>query len=77
MKRTQILIEPADWNILASIAKREDSSVGGLIRYAIKKTFINNQRDIKRSQAVDAIFNIRRFMKNIDYKELINDGRKY
>ena len=77
MKRTQILIEPEYWSILTLIAKRSNSSVGGLIRYAIKKTFIDEEQNMKRSRAVESSFADREIVKNIHYKELINDERKY
>ncbi len=77
MKRTQILIEPEDWNVLSSIAKKQKASIGGLIRYAIKKTYIENEAQLKRTAALDILFKTRHVVTNIDYKDLIEDGRKF
>jgi hypothetical protein len=77
MKRAQILVDPEDWETLAKIAKEKNSSVGSLIRYAVKVTFLESQVNDKRMAAVDTIIKARSRGAKIDYKELINDGRRY
>lgn len=76
-KRTNILFEDNTWKELVALAKKRNSSVGELVRKAIKKTYFSETIDKERAGAVDTIFKIRKKHKGIDYKELINHGRKY
>lgn len=78
MKRTQILVDPRDWEYLSRLAKEQQTSIGGLVRYAIRKTYIEQDIQKKRAQAVDAVLKNRVVQKGtIDYKALIEDGRTY
>ena len=76
-KRTNILFEDKTWKELTSLAKKRNSSVGELVRRAINDTYFSETIDKKRAKAIDSIFKTRKIQKGIDYKELINYGRKY
>lgn len=78
MKRTQILVDPQDWEYLSRLAKEKQTSIGGLVRYAIRKTYIEQDVQKKRAQAIDAVLKNRVIQNGtMDYKALIEDGRIY
>lgn len=76
-KRTNILFEDKTWQRLSEFAKKQNTSVGVLIRYAVDKTFFraNDRKEIIK--AIETVIKIRKTFKKINYKELINYGRKY
>lgn len=77
-KRAQILFVENDWKKLAKLAREKKTSTGALIRDAVRKTYLEEQEIIKRRKALyKSILKHRVFVKGIDYKELINAGRKY
>lgn len=77
-KRTNILFSNQLWSILLAQSKQEGTSIGGLVRRAVEKTYCASPDVlVKRQEAVAAIKKIRTIQKNINYKELINYGRKY
>ncbi|KKR32020.1 MAG: hypothetical protein UT63_C0054G0007 [Candidatus Gottesmanbacteria bacterium GW2011_GWC2_39_8] len=76
-KRTNILFEEEVWNKLSLLAEKQDTSVGELIRNAVKQVYLGNNKQEKIKSAYDTILAVRKTQKNIDYKELINYGRKY
>ena len=63
--------------MLASRAELESVSVGDLVRRAVKKVYVGENKQQKIAKAIQDIRRIRKVFKNIDYKELINAGRKY
>jgi hypothetical protein len=82
-KRVQILFDEDDYVSLAKIAKGEDTSVGELVRKAVKRQYLTDREkelalrqksyeDILAWQKKIGISKTR-----IDYKELINYGRKW
>lgn len=75
MKRTHILLDQQDWTILQSLAKEKNTSIGGLIRFAVHKTYIADDKYKKRSAAIEKTLKNRAAIKDIDYKALIEDGR--
>lgn len=78
-KRTNILFDDDLWELLTSVAKRQKTSVGDVVRNAIKKVYSEENIIEKRKKIFDAIKRIRPkpYPGKIDYKELINYGRKY
>lgn len=78
-KRVNFLFEEETWQMLQERAMTEQVSIAELVRKAVKKTYNNkDQARLKRIQAAHKwILANRQMQKNIDYKELINAGRKY
>ncbi len=77
-KRTNILFDDALWTKLVEIAKKEKTSMGNIVRSAVKERVENEEILAQRKEAVDWILKNRPkpFKGKIDYKELINYGRK-
>lgn len=77
--RTNILLDEEMIYKLKEIAKKEKTSVGKLIRKAVKKIYFENDLYEKRKKALQRTLEIRPSVSKtpIDYKELINYGRKY
>ncbi len=77
-KRTNILFDEELWRFLVGLAKTEKSSVGDLVRRAVRETYDREERLSRIRLAMQNIRSIRKKQKGkIDYKELINYGRKY
>jgi len=77
-KRTHILFEENLFKKLAQIARIQKKSVGQLIREAVREKYMENEKFAKRSKAIDSTLKHRTiFKKKINYKELINYGRKF
>lgn len=76
-KRANILFEEKTWKELTALAKKQNTSVGELIRTAVEKEFSLEQELQTRKKALDHIREIRPkpFKGKIDYKALINKGR--
>ena len=77
-KRVNFLFEEETLQMLRERAAFEQVSIGELVRKAIKKTYENkDEARLKRiNQACGEIERVRTLQKNIDYKALINAGRK-
>ncbi|MEK7073778.1 MAG: hypothetical protein AAB960_00435 [Patescibacteria group bacterium] len=77
-KRTNILFDEELWNLLVTLAVKQKTSVGDLVRSAARKVYDADQKTSSRQRAGEEIRKIRVFQKgHVDYKELINYGRKY
>lgn len=79
-KRTQILFENEFWNQLLALAKTKDTSVGELVRRAVRETYFQEDKKQKMARAMERIAKIRKTLKKVTYKEIkemINYGRKY
>lgn len=78
-KRTNILFDEELWNKLTRLAKSRNTSVGDLVRNAVSKHYeLNNDKIHQIQEACKTIESIRPQAKGkIDYKALINYGRKY
>lgn len=81
-KRTTILLDLETYNYLDSMARRENASLAKIIRTAIDKVYkeTNQEETIikKRMAAFNAIVKMRKKikpLKNITYRQLIEDGR--
>ncbi|MDO8573539.1 MAG: hypothetical protein Q7R77_02200 [Candidatus Daviesbacteria bacterium] len=76
-KRTNILFDEELWRKLTVIAEIEKTSVGQLIRTAVKEKYNTEVKLTERKILLEDIERIRpHFKDKIDYKELINYGRK-
>ena len=78
VKRTNILFDETLWRDLSKLAKARKTSVAKLVRKAVRDTYFSDKDQEERAKAIDEILKIRKkFKGKIDYKELINYGRKY
>ncbi len=82
-KRVQVLFEEKDFVSLVKIAQVEDSSVGELVRKAVKKTYLVG-REGGLALRKKAYEELKTWQKKIgisktpiDYKELVSYGRKW
>lgn len=76
-KRTNILFEEDMWDKLVMIAQSKNRSVGDLVRTAVYKIYYAD-RDLERlAKSVSEVRKIRKYIGKVNYKELINAGRKY
>lgn len=77
-KRTNILLEEDLWRQLKRVAREQNISVSQFIREAIDIK-LDEKKQLKQTQkAIDEIRKIRpHFKGKLDYKALINYGRKY
>ena len=77
-KRTNILFENELLDLLVAVAQREKSSVGEVVRKAVRKVYSEDEIIERRKKALETIKRIRVKQKGVvDYKALINEGRKY
>lgn len=78
-KRTNIMFDEQMWKILNQIADQRQISVGELIRQTIDQQLIQDHFEkLKQNDyAHQQILKHRKIHKGINYKDLINDGRKY
>lgn len=77
-KRVHVLLDNELWQQLFSLAKRQNTSIGELTRKALKKIYFSEDIHEKRKRALENILKIRKVSKKpIDYKALINYGRKF
>ncbi len=75
-KRTNILFDDTLWTKLVQVAKKEKTSVGGLVRKTLSDKFMQEESFEKRKKAIEEIEKIRpHFKGKLDYKALINYGR--
>lgn len=77
-KRTNILFDDLLWNQMTQLAKKRKTSVGELVRQAVSEKYLNDDKTERIKKACEAIEKTRKLFKGkIDYKALINYGRKY
>lgn len=77
-KRTHILFNENLWKTLTIEAKKRKTSVGKLVREAVEKVYTRDEELEERRKAFEYILRKRKRSKiRIDYKALINYGRKY
>ena len=77
-KRTNILFDQHLWNQLTKLSKKQNASVGELIRTAVEEYYeLKDDTQQKIQRACNAIEATRKRVKGkLDYKDLINYGRK-
>lgn len=78
-KRTNILFDESQWMLLSLESKKRNISIGKLVRQAVDNTYVSKEKTDRMRRAYDRIMQIRPkpVKGRIDYKELINHGRKY
>jgi len=76
-KRTNILFDQSLWEKLSDLARESGVSVGELIRRAVRERYIENGRQEKIAKAIETIRALRKPQKNVNYKKLINYGRRF
>gem|GEM_PF-1720575 len=78
-RRVHTLFDKDRWNKLTKIAKSQNTSVGEWVRKAVDDRMDREKELEQRKRVIDAILKHRPqpFKGIIDYKELINAGRKY
>lgn len=77
-KRANILFEEQLWQELLKLAGKREISVGQLVREMAEEKLADEQLQECRRQAVEEIKKIRpHFKGKLDYKALINYGRKH
>lgn len=77
-KRVHILFNKDLWDKLEKMAKAQNSSAGEIIRRAAEKEIETEKELDKRKKAIESTLMGRILSKGkIDYKELINYGRKH
>lgn len=77
-KRTNILFDDFTWNTLKQVAVVENTSIGQLVRNAVKNTYLKQQQVDSRQQLMNSIKTLAKNVNTtrINYRKLINDGRK-
>lgn len=77
-KRTNILFSDETWRRLIELSTKRHTSVGELVRTAIDGAYFSDSQKDEKKQAYDDILHMRPVIRGtIDYKALINEGRKY
>ena len=79
-KRTNVLFTEEDHLMLTDLARESNKTIGELVRSAVKKTYKSKKTKLTANEK--AFRMIKKATKGlnfsgIDYKALINDGRKY
>lgn len=77
--RTNLLLEEMDYMTLSALSRQTGSTVGELIRAAIRKQYKRDDMIKNRKRILRSIERLSKQAntKGIDYRALINDGRKY
>lgn len=76
--RAQILFDDDLWKTLHRLSKTKKASISSLVRQAVKKTYLKAEELEIRKKAIEEIERIRpHFKGKLDYKALINYGRRY
>jgi hypothetical protein len=58
-RRTQLLMEPDEFRSLREIARRRKTSVGALIRAAVRQTYLQPESEPDRKAIVEEILKMR------------------
>lgn len=78
-KRVHVLFDEALWKKLSKLAKARNISIGSVIRNAVDELYISGEEFTQRRKTFKNILKHRPapVKGRIDYKALINAGRKY
>lgn len=78
-KRAQILFDETTWRELTHLAREKQTSIGNLVRDAVEEKYATKANLEQRRRAIQAILRDRPapVKEKINYKKLINAGRKY
>lgn len=79
-KRTNVLLSDTDYAMLSMLSSQESKTMGELIRYAVQKTYKTTKKALTANE--EAFREVKKLTKGmnftgIDYKSLVNYGRKY
>lgn len=76
-RRTNVLFSESDYFLLNQLSKEKKTTVGSLVRQAVKQVYVEKKRS--RAAVLRSIERMRKYIntKGINYRELIEDGRKY
>ncbi len=77
-RRTNVLFDEIDYTTLVRISKKEGKTIGELVRQAVRKTYKTRKKLTDNEKAFRIIKKVTRGLdfSGINYKELINNGRK-
>lgn len=78
-KRTNILFSDLTWKMLQEVSAAKSTSIGKLIRNAVKVTYFSQQQTNKRQVLLASISKLAKKVdtQNINYQELISHGRRF
>jgi len=82
-KRTNILFDQKTWDYLVGLSQTENTSVGDLVRKAVKIVYNQKEVELKkqREEAHAKVLKLRRSMKHTfttaEIIESVHQGRKY
>lgn len=77
-KRTNILFDKKTWQVLQLLAKQQEVSAGELVRKAVKNSYFSKGEIIRKKEIFKEIIALRKKVRaKLDYRQLIEDGRKY
>lgn len=78
-KHAHILFNNQLWTTLSSFAKEQKTSVAKLVREAVAEKYVKESELVTRRKAIESILKHRPapVKGQIDYKALINYGRRY
>jgi len=81
-RRAHILFEEEEFNLLELLAAEKGWSVGELVRMAVKRVYVEpREKELSdRGKAFEALKKLQQQTRQkgrVDYKELIEYGRKY
>jgi hypothetical protein len=76
--RTNLLLSAHDYQMLSNLAQEKKQTMAALIRAAIRKVYCIKQKQ-QTNQVLEKLKSLGQQVdaKNINYKDLINMGRKY
>lgn len=79
--RTNVLFDEEDRLMLTSLSASSNKTIGQLIRHAVRKIYKTKKIKNNRRELVKLIKSGWKYLKHpeipIDYKALVEDGRKY
>lgn len=77
--RAQILFDKTLWETLHRLSKTKKTSISNLVRNAVKETYMKTEELETKRKAIENILKHRPVpvKGRIDYKSLINYGRRY
>lgn len=76
-KRTNILFSEEDYHFLTTLATQKGTSLGKLIRKAVRKVYQANKEIPTKQQLVKSLQSLWKKQKGvINYKQFVENGRK-
>lgn len=78
-KRTNILFDEVTWQMLQEVSTAKNTSVGQLVRLAVKDVYFSQNKSNKRQKLLADIdqLNKKIVTKDINYQDLIKHGRRF